>query len=209
MPTTIISPDGNTATVSSLGAMATQGGYTNRVRATYIRAADATVYAAGDLIGNSTTAANVVPIQFPAARFAGGSGRITGCRCVISTTAATVVFPAFDLLLFRPDPVGTIPFVDGAYPADNAVLIVSAAPMAELTGVLSFVSTGWRNQSGGATAVGQCAYQACGFTARPYAPFALSNVGVNYVIGLMQVQNAWTPGNFPVQFDFALDVDQD
>src|SRR6476620_12777440 len=105
------------------------GGITPRVTATYARPADNTAYSIGDLIGNSGTANLVVPISFTVARAAGGSGRLTGCRAVVSAASGTIVLPAFDLLLFRPE--ASIPFAAAGYPADNAALNVSLAAMKE------------------------------------------------------------------------------
>lgn len=183
------------------------GGITPRVTATYARPADNTAYSIGDLIGNSGTAASVVPISFTVARAAGGSGRLTGCRAVVSCASGTIVLPAFDLLLFRPE--ASIPFAAGSYPADNAALVVSAAAMLQLVGVLSFTATGWRNQAGGATAAGTGIFQTAGIVGRPYAPFNLASCGGQAVLGLLQAQNAWTPTGIVNNFDFALDVDQD
>jgi hypothetical protein len=183
------------------------GGITPRVTATYARPADNTAYAIGDIIGNSGTANLVVPISFTVARVAGGSGRITGCRCVVTAASGTIVLPAFDLLLFRPET--SIPFAAAGYPADNAALNITSAAMLQMVGVLGFSVTGWRNQAGGATAAGTQIFQAVGFTTRPYAPFNLASCGGQLVLGLLQAQNTWTPTGVINTFDFALDVDQD
>lgn len=183
------------------------GGYTPRVTATYARPADNTAYSIGDLIGNSGTANLVVPISFTVARASGGSGRVTGCRCVVTAASGTIVLPAFDLLLFRPE--ASIPFAAAGYPADNAALNVTSAAMLELVGILSFGVTNWRNQAGGSTAAGTQIYQASGFVNRPYAPFNLASIPSSVVLGLLQAQNTWTPTAVINTFDFALDVDQD
>ncbi len=185
----------------------TASGFTPGVTATYARPADNTAYSIGDLIGNSGTANLVVPISFTVARAAGGSGRITGCRCVVTAASGTIVLPAFDLLLFRPE--ASIPFAAAGYPADNAALVVSAAAMLQLVAVLSFSATAWRNQAGGATAVGTGIFQTAGIIGRPYAPFNLASCGGQAVLGLMQAQNTWTPTGVVNTFDLALDVDQD
>lgn len=180
---------------------------TPRVVVTMTRASDATNYAVGDLIGNSTTAANVVPLSFGVARTVGGSGRITGCRAVVTAASGTIVLPAFDLLLFRPE--SGVPFAAAGYPADNAALNVGSAAMIQQVGVFSFSATGWRNQAGGATAAGAAVFQIAGAGGRPYMPFNLASCGGNALLGLMQAQNTWSPGAVAQQFDFALDVDQD
>lgn len=184
------------------------GGSTPRVTATLTRASDATQYGIGDIIANSTTAASVVPITFTVARISGGSGRITGCRCTVEAASGTIVLPAFDLLLFRPET--GIPFAAAGYPADNAVLSVTAAAMRELVAVMSFSATGWRNQAGGATAAGPTVYQSVLLASgRPFAPFNLASIPGTTVLGILQAQNTWNPGAVAQTIHFALDVDQD
>lgn len=199
-------PEGSSTTIASGSINA--GGFTPRVTATYARLADATTYAIGDMIGNDTTAANVLPITFTVARAAGGSGRITGCRCALVAASGTIALPAFDLLLFRPE--ANIPFAAAGYPADNAALNVSGAAMAELTAIFSFSASGWRNQAGGATAAGTGIYQAVALASgRPYAPFNLASVNTQTLLGIMQAQSAWAPGAVVNTWTFHLDVDQD
>jgi hypothetical protein len=185
----------------------TASGITPRVTATMSRPADNTAYSIGDLIGNSGTANLVVPINFTVARVAGGSGRITGCRAIVTAASGTIVLPAFDLLLFRPE--SNIPFASAGYPADNAALNITSAAMLQLVGVLAFSATGWRNQAGGATAAGTQIYQTAGFVTRPYAPFNLTSCGGQVIYGLLQAQNTWTPTGIVNTFDFNLDCDQD
>lgn len=184
-------------------------GSTPRVTASLTRASDATQYSIGDIIANSTTAASVVPITFSSvARVSGGSGRITGCRCTVEAASGTIVLPAFDLLLFRPET--GIPFAAAGYPADNAVLSVTAAAMRELVAVMSFSATGWRNQAGGATAAGSGIYQSVLLASgRPFAPFNLASVPSANILGILQAQNTWNPGAVVQTIHFALDVDQD
>jgi hypothetical protein len=185
------------------------GGHTPRVSGSVARPADATTYAPGDIIGNSLTAASVVPITFAgAARVTNGSGRISGARCVVTAASGTIVLPKFDLLVFRP--ASGVPFAAGGYPADNAALNVSSAAMREIVAIFSFLDTGWRNQAGGATAAGDHAYQAATIASgRPYAPFNLAGLASADLLGLVQAQSAWAPGAVVNSIDFVLDVDQD
>lgn len=185
------------------------GKLTPRVSAQYVRAANATTYTIGDLIGNSTTAANVVPIEFAnAVRVQNLSGRITGATCVLTAASGTIVLPEFDLLLFRP--TTDIPFAAGSYPADNAALNVSAAAYLQCVGIFTFADDAWRNQAGGATAAGAHVYQAVPATPRTVYPFTLDEVNdQTKLLGLMQAQNAWDPGNVAQTFDFVLDVEWD
>jgi hypothetical protein len=196
-------PSGSTVIASgSINA----GGFTPRVTGSVIRPSDATQYAIGDMI--CPTGSPGVPISFSVARAVGGSGRITGIRCVVSAASGTIVLPAFDLLLFRPE--ANIPFAAASYPIDNAALSVSAAAMAELVAIFPLSATGWRNQAGGATAAGTGIYQSATLSSgRPYAPFNLTSCGGQVVLGLLQAQNTWNPGAVVNTISIALDVDQD
>lgn len=184
------------------------GGSTPLVSAQLVRASDATQYAVGDHIANSTTAASVVPITFTVTPRAGGSGRLTGGRCVVAAASGTIVLPAFDLLLFRP---GTnLPFAAAGYPADNAALNISAAAMREMIGVLSFSASLWRNQAGGATAAGGTIWQDAAFTVRAFADFNLASLTTAVtLLGLLQAQNTWNPGAVAQTIDITLDADVD
>lgn len=193
-----------TASEAHIGSI---GGTTGQVTATYARPASAGPYAAGQIIANSATAGSVVPITFTVARVAGGSGRITGGRCVVTAASGTIVLPAFDLVLFRP--ATNIPFAAGGYPADNATLTISSAAYIECVGVITFSVSAWRNATGGATASGATIWQAASFTARPYAPFNLASLSASTLLGVLQAQNAWAPGAVINTFDFVLDTDQD
>lgn len=191
------------------------GRWTPKITATYARPADNTAYAVGDIIGNSGTAASVVPITFSnVARSAGGSGRILGARCTVVAASGTIVLPAFDLLLFRP--VTDIPFAAAGYPADNAALLVSGAAMKELLAVVAFASTTWRNQAGGTSAAGTGIWQATRLSVP--APFNLLSLssppgsadgGGRDLVGLLQAQNTWTPTGVINSFEITLEVEQD
>lgn len=183
-------------------------GINRRVTATFSRPADNTAYAAGDAISNSGTAGSVVPLTFAAARFAGGSGRLLGCRCVVTPASSNLVIAncAFDLLLFRP--ATNIPFAAGSYVADNSPLAVTAAAMRELVGVFSFLASGWRSPAGSVAAAGVAGYQAVALASpRIYAPFDLADLNSQNLLGIVQAQAAWNPGAVINQFDFALDIE--
>lgn len=179
-------------------------GTTPRLTGSLSIPASATVYTAGDLIGNSMTAASVVPITFTLARPA---GRISGVRAVLTAASGTIVFPAFDLVLFRPQT--SIPFAAAGYPADNAALNIASAAYAEVVAVLSFSATAWRNQAGGSTAAGLTAYQAVALPVRPYAPFNVTGLATQELRGLIHAQSAWDKANVAYTLDFALDADLD
>jgi len=178
------------------------------VTATYARPADNTDYSIGDIIGNSGTAASVVPVSFASsARATGGTGRITGARCVVSAASGTIVLPAFDLLLFNP--ITSVPFAAAGYPADNAPLTISIAAFKQCLGVLQFSATAWRNPAGGTTAAGDSIFQTAGFANRPYVPFNLAAAAGSTLVGLLQAQNTWAPTGIVNTFDFVLDIEQD
>lgn len=180
-------------------------GTTPRITASVARPADNTAYAAGDIIANSGTAASVVPITFTVG---GSSGRLTGCRATVVAASGTIVLPAFDLILFRPNT--NIPFAAGSYPADNAALNISAAAYNEVIAIYQFSATAWRNQAGGTTAAGDHVYQAVSLATRSIAPFNLAGLpSETTILGLVQAQNAWTPTGVVNTISFALDCDLD
>lgn len=185
------------------------GGITRRVTGTFSRPADNTAYSAGDIIANSGTAASVVPITFSrAAMEDGGSGRLTGCRCVVAPASGNLVIAnlTFDLLVFRP--ATSIPFAAAGYPADNAALAISAAAMRELVGVFAFSASGWRSPAGSTSAAGVAGYQAVALNStRPFAPFDLTGLDSSSLIGVVQAQAGWTPTGVVNQFDFVLDIE--
>lgn len=178
-------------------------GTTPRITASFDRPADATTYAVGDLIANSTTAANVVPLTFT---ISADSGRLTGCRSTVTAASGTIVLPAFDLILFRP--AANIPFAAGGYPADNAALNISSAAYNQVVAIFQFNSTSWRNQAGGSTAAGGVIYQAQSLASRNVAPFNVSGLSQT-ILGLVQAQNAWAPTAIVNTISFALDADLD
>ena len=175
-------------------------GTTPRVTGSIVRAASATVYAAGDIIAPSPAAPLVFTMPRPA-------GRISGARAVISVGSGDVVLPALDLLLFRPG--ANIPFASGGYPADNAVMTITPAAYRELVAVIPFTASAWRNAIGGTSASGLVAYQPGVQFLRPYAPFNVSGLEAQALRGVVQAQSAWNPGSVAYTIDFALDVDCD
>lgn len=199
------------------GAVLTVGGTTPRLKANFSTPinpgspTENTAYSAGDLIANSRTAGSVVPLEFQLSR---NSGRILGCRCVVAPESGNLAITAldFDLLLFRPE--ADIPFAAGAYPADNAPLVVSAAMMRELVGTFRFSAGSWRNPAGTLVA-GVAGYQSQALnSSRVIAPFNVNGLSggsppAACLLGLVQALGAWTPGAVINRFDFALDVDLD
>lgn len=185
------------------------GGTTPRISpADYVLAASASAYALGNILGNSATAASVVPITFAnAARISGGSGRLTGMRCVASAASSNLVTTLFDfdLWVFRP---GTnVPFAAGSYPADRAACVFTATALKDVVAVFSFTNGNWKSSGGVAAAAG---YQSVApNTTRPYAPFNLANLSATDLIGVAVAASAWSPGNIVQTLSFHPDIDQD
>lgn len=176
-----------------------------RCVATFNRPADATQYSVGDLIANSGTAASVVPIEFTVPFT---SGRVTGCRCVITPASGSLVIAAcdFDLILFRPE--ASIPFADAGYPADNAALVITGLAQEEQIGVLQFTNANWRSGAGSTTVAGASGYQRGAImSSAPFFPFNISTAASTTKIrGVLQAQGVWNPGAVVNRFAFALDV---
>lgn len=184
----------------------TVGGTTPRLTASMNGASAAGAYSAGNIIANSANAALVVPLTFTPGR---NSGRITGCRCVVTPASGNVIITAldFELLLFRSNT--NIPFAAGSYPADRTACNFTAAAFRELVGTFRFVSSAWRNPAGTLVA-GATGYQAVvPNSSRVIEPFNIAGLA-GTILGVVQYIGAgWTPGAVVNQFDFALDADLD
>lgn len=179
-----------------------------RVTATISRPAVATAYTAGDIIANSGTAGEVVPLTF---KIPAKTGTVMGCSCVVTPASSNLVITAldFNLLLFRP--VAGIPFAAGGYPADNAAMAITAASFRELVARFNFVNTAWTNPAGALTA-GATGYQAVIATTSRVSPVfdTRGDYGTTQpdeLIGVIQVLGSWTPTGIINRFDFALDLE--
>lgn len=84
-------------------------------------------YAVGDHMANSTTAADVVPLEFEVAIVNGGRGKIIGSDMIANSATA---FGAMRLHLFN-----RAPFAAAGYQADNAALALTYAAMQTGNGV--------------------------------------------------------------------------
>jgi hypothetical protein len=100
------------ATESYLGFV---GGKATNVAANFTRPADTNVYASGDLVANSVTAASVVPLSFTMARINDASGMIRRVRLKISGTVITNA--SFRIHFYRNDPSASSGIANG----DNGV----------------------------------------------------------------------------------------
>jgi len=180
-------------------------GITATITANVSRPADNTAYTAGDAVTSTATNADVTPLVFQVPR---DSGRIMGCRAVVTPASGNLVITAldFDLLLFRP--ATDIPFAAGSYIGDNKAMAISAAAYRELVAVFRFSSSSWRNTLGAVTA-GITGYQSVALnSSRIMAPYNVQGLS-HQLNGLIQILGAWTPTGVINRFDFALDVDLD
>jgi len=91
------------------------GSYTTIISANFTRPADTSVYASGDLVANSTTAASVVPMSFTVSRYNDGSGMIR--RVILKKSGTTATLASFRLHLYRSDPSTSSGILNG----DNGV----------------------------------------------------------------------------------------
>ena len=91
------------------------------------RTADTNAYAIGDHIAPTTTAADVVPLEFEVARDNGGRGKIIGSDMIVNSATA---FGAMRLHLFN-----RAPFAAAGYAADNAAIAITYAAMQTGAGV--------------------------------------------------------------------------
>lgn len=187
------------------------GGFTPDCYCDLTRPAGTTQYTANDLIANSTTAASVVPLRFPACRQDNGSGIITGGRIIKSTDTTTAL--SLRLWLFAAQP-----YAAGGYAADNAALAFTYASMARFIGFIDF--TTWIDAGTPALSVG--------VPSRPSLPFSKQWVGdksdstadqldtkglpqvpaSRLIYGLLQDRGGYTPADSE-QFRIWLDVQAD
>lgn len=90
------------------------------------RPADTTAYASGDLVANSTTAGSVVPLEFSAARVAGGTGRVRRARVQKSGTGVTNASFALKLYTAAPTPANGD---NGAWSTTGAAALIGTIPI--------------------------------------------------------------------------------
>jgi hypothetical protein len=104
-----------------------EAGYVRLAGYELTRTGDTNAYASGDHISSTTTAADVVPLEFEVARENGGAGKIIGAELVTNSASA---FGAMRLHLFN-----RAPFAAGGYAADNAAIALTYAAMQTGSGV--------------------------------------------------------------------------
>lgn len=184
------------------------GGFTPDCFATFTRPADTNVYAAGDMVANSTTGASVVPLRFPALRVPNGSGVITGGRIIKSDD--DLVSASFRLWVFSKQP-----FAAAGYPADNAALTLTYAAMQNFVGMLdftSFIDAGSANVAVANPTRNQMPFS-CARAQRMPTDDAITIGDITYngtqlLYGVLEARAAYTPASAE-QFTVWLDVQQD
>lgn len=92
-------------TVAGSGGALRVGGTTARVPATFTRPANATAYASGQMVANSTTAGSVTPIALAVARVNGGTAAIPTLKLGKSSTGVTNA--SFRVHLYRNSPTAS------------------------------------------------------------------------------------------------------
>lgn len=102
-------------------ATAVAQGSVQVVSASFVRPADAAVYASGDLVANSTVAASVVPLSFTSSGATTGSVSVTRVR--LKKTSVSTTNASFRVHLYSADPSASSGIVNG----DNGVWSTSIA----------------------------------------------------------------------------------
>ena len=100
----------------------------------FTRPADTTAYASGDLVANSTTAANVVPLTFTTSKLV-GQGTITRLRFHKSGNVATNA--SFTVHIFSADPGVPTNGDNGAFAIASAANHIGSVDCDLTTGALS------------------------------------------------------------------------
>jgi hypothetical protein len=167
--------------------------YVAIVQASYTRPPDTTAYATGDSVSNSTTAPTA--LAFTAARFNGGAGVITAAHFIDDSNPGTK--PTLELWLFAgaaaPTPTN-----------DNAAIAWSDADVANLVGVIEFLSTEVR--VGGSPGNSVCTGR-LGTLHNFRLPFRCG-ASVQTIWGMVVVRTAYTPANAGV-LRFNLHIEQE
>lgn len=167
-------------------ATATAPGYIRSAAYEITRPADTTAYASGDHITTTTTAGDVVPMEFEVARDNGGTGKVVGA--ILLTSSATA-FGAMRIHLFN-----NAPFAAAGYQADNAALALTYAAMQTGSGVtnpknnyIGYVDfTTFVAQSSSALSIGTCELTELNFACIG---------GSKKIYGLLEARAAITPAS--------------
>ena len=150
------------------------------------RTADTNAYAAGDLIASTTTAADVVPLEFEVARNNGARGKIIGSDLIVNSATA---FGSMRLHLFN-----RAPFAGAGYAADNAAIAITYAAMQTGDGVtnrknnyIGYIDyTTFVAQSSSAVSIGTSDQTELNFAC---------NGDSNKIFGLLEARSVFTPAS--------------
>ena len=158
-----------------------------------LRPNNVTQYTAGDVIDDVTLPAQVVLDN--AARFAGGTGRITDALFTTSANKTAVLAGQFEFWLFDT--------AVAAHEVDNVAFTPTDADMLNLVGVVQFTTVFEATLT--ADAAGNVAYMA----ARTFLPIGFQCVALSRdLYGTLVVRNAYTPVANEI-FTIRLNVEQD
>lgn len=152
--------------------------------ASFTRPANTTQYTANDLIANSETAGDVVPMSFGVGRLPSGSGTVRRVRLFKDDETVTVA--SFSVHLFSESPVVTN--------GDNGAFAVSTAR--------HYIGTAAIDMSSGALATTTDLWEAVALS--PELSFDARNSGAIY--GLIQAIGAYTPSSGEL-FEVTLDIE--
>ena len=192
-----VDPSGNTWTadafqlplVASEEHVGQGGGTTVLSTASFMRPANTTTYAAGELVtdGSST------PLLFPSVvRKAGGSGVLLNAE-LIDLAYTVALLGSFELYLF--DAIPTLV-------ADNAAVAMLNQDVSRIIHVVPFSTTPYATNAG-AGAAGNCVY-----TADPINRAFVCQDGLTNIWGALVVRNAYVPVSLE-EFVVRLTVVQD
>ena len=160
-----------------------------------LRPNNTTQYTAGDVIDDVTLPAQVVFDN--AARFAGGTGRITDALFTSSANGTGVLAGDFEFWLFDT--------VVAAHEVDNVAFTPTDADLLNLVGIVQFTTGTVFEGTLTAGAGGNVAYMA----ARTFLPIGFKCVALSKdLYGTLVVRNAYTPVANEI-FTIRLNVEQD
>lgn len=152
--------------------------------ASFTRPADTTAYGANDLVANSTTAGDVVPMSFGVSQLPNGAGTVRRVR--LFKDDETVTAASFTVHLFSQAPVVTN--------GDNAAFAVSTARY--------YIGSVAIDMSTGAIASTTDVWKAAALS--PELSFNARNSGAIY--GLLEAEAGYAPSSGEV-FEVTLDIE--
>lgn len=166
----------------------------------FTRPADATAYAAGDEVSNSSTAGSVVRPVFDFTGFTMVHPKEVRIAWTPASGNTVVTNADFEILLFKTDDV---PSAVG----DNTTHPITAPKAIEASRFLP-VAGGWLNQLG-AAAAGTSATQRVGLAVGNLATdsFEFKQGETQSLTAVVRALSAWNPGNVAQDFSLFLEVE--